>query len=173
MMTGLMGTTAMADHASDNAPAIARLAYQVADNSEELAYIANSGNRRGPNFESVELESSVFAENHDDGPVLEDHRHDTLRTLARAANRMHYAASDLYRSARRAGGRRPGGIHHEDHAGDRIRADFRRVQQQWRQVSRSYRDLARYGYNYRITRVYNSLRYSMRNLNRYAGNSDR
>lgn len=141
--------TALADHAVDNAAETARASYRAADDAELLASLANRD--AGWIYERIDLENSA---------VPEDHRHDTLRQLARAADRLHYSLSDLYRAARYASG----GFGPEDHRGDRIRAEYFRAQQDFWEVQRAHRGLQGYRYNNQINRVYYGLEVSMQRL---------
>jgi hypothetical protein len=144
---------AFADHAVDNAAETARASYRAADDAEALAYAANrdAGWHRDGIIESVDVESGV---------TPEDHRSDTLRSVARVADRLHYALSDLYRSARYASG----GFGPEDHRGDRIRDDFSKSQSYFYELQRTYRNLSPYQYNRRIDSLYRSMEYTFSRL---------
>lgn len=143
-------TSALADHAVDNAREIARASYRAADAAEQL--------------ENEAYRDADFGRD----PVFEDHRHDSLLRLAQDAQRLHISLSDLFRSARNAGGiREEEHATPEDHRGDDIRREFDRAQSDFYALQRTYYDLRPYSISNRIHLIYNSVERTFADLQWY------
>ena len=123
----LSAAPAFADHASDNAAEIARLAYRLASTAENLE---QASERDAGGWDDFRIESTA-----ERGAIgVLDHRRDNLQQLYRTSRSLHLSASDLYRSSRgRFGPNSP-----QDHRGDAIRGSYARVRQDLDQVRYVY-----------------------------------
>ena len=117
-VAALFSTAALADHTVENAQAISRAAYRVADSAEAIEQDAR-----------YQLGGVL-------DPVTDDHRNESLREIFYGGRATHLAASDLYRAARN--GFEPTDGDTDDHRGDDIRESYQRLRFQYDSLARSY-----------------------------------
>ena len=167
--TVLFAVPALADHAVDNASAIARSAYQLADAAEALEHDARG--ELGGHIHGGAVDNLAVADR-DGGITIQDHREDNLRGLSTVARRLHLSASHLYRTANRISGgwNYPNGgnddhVTPQDHRGDQLRDSYARVSSDFRTLNRYWQQLQRYRLSHQIQRDYRWIQREMNSLN--------